>query len=34
LPGQMPNEIPPHGPNGPTTPNPATDRAGTAQGAA
>jgi hypothetical protein len=28
LPGKMPDEIPPRGPSGPTTPNPATNRAG------
>jgi hypothetical protein len=25
LPGKMPDELPTRGPNGPTTPNPATD---------
>jgi len=29
LPGKMPDEFPGRGPNSPTTPNPATDRAGT-----
>jgi hypothetical protein len=29
LPGKMPDELPSRGPNSPTTPNPATDRAGT-----
>ena len=28
LPGKMPDEIPGQGPGSPTTPNPATDRAG------
>ena len=27
LPGKMPDELPVRGPNGPLTPNPATDRA-------